>query len=173
MSQSGASVSQECIEAYNDLKLNKKYKYIVFKLSDDNKQIVIEEASESKDWETFRERLINATSKSKTVRRRRFTAQLREKMALTNFQGAVGKGPRYAVYDFQYSLASGEGERNKIAFIAWSPDDAGIMAKMIYASSKEALKRSLTGLATELQANDHDDIEYDSIIKTVSKGLAA
>ncbi|RXG48599.1 hypothetical protein VDGE_08897 [Verticillium dahliae] len=144
---------RECIEAYNDLKLNKKYKYIVFKLSDDNKQIVIEEASENKDWETFRERLINATSKSKT--------------------GAVGKGPRYAVYDFQYSLASGEGERNKIAFIAWSPDDAGIMAKMIYASSKEALKRSLTGLATELQANDPDDIEYDSIIKTVSKGLAA
>lgn len=44
--------------------------------------------------------------------------------------------------------------------------------KMIYASSKEALKRSLTGIATELQANDPDDIEYDSIIKTVSKGLA-
>lgn len=44
--------------------------------------------------------------------------------------------------------------------------------KMIYASSKEALKRTLTGIATELQANDSDDIEYDSIIKTVSKGLA-
>lgn len=44
--------------------------------------------------------------------------------------------------------------------------------KMIYASSKEALKRTLTGIATELQANDPDDIEYDSIIKTVSKGLA-
>lgn len=26
-------------------------------------------------------------------------------------QGAIGKGPRYAVYDFEYSLASGEGER--------------------------------------------------------------
>ena len=45
-------------------------------------------------------------------------------------------------------------------------------AKMVYASSKEALKRSLTGIATELQANDPDDIEYDSILKTVSKGLA-
>lgn len=44
--------------------------------------------------------------------------------------------------------------------------------KMVYASSKEALKRTLTGIATELQANDPDDIEYDSIIKTVSKGLA-
>ncbi|KAJ6783726.1 hypothetical protein PWT90_05476 [Aphanocladium album] len=148
-----ATVSQECIQAYNDLKLSKKHKYIIYKLSDDNKQIVVEEASSDKDWENFREKLINATAKSKT--------------------GAVGKGPRYAVYDFEYSLASGDGIRNKIVFIAWSPDDAGIQPKMIYASSKEALKRSLTGLASELQANDSDDIEYDTILKTVSKGLAA
>ncbi|KAJ4316428.1 cofilin [Fusarium piperis] len=152
MSQSGATVSQECITAYNDLKLNKKYKYIIYKLSDDYKEIVVEHASDDKDWEEFREKLINATSKSRT--------------------GAVGKGPRYAVYDFEYSLASGDGIRNKLAFIAWSPDDAGIQPKMIYASSKEALKRSLTGIAVELQANDNDDIEYDPIIKTVSKGLA-
>jgi cofilin len=152
MSQSGATVSEECIQAYNDLKLAKKYKYIIFKLSDDNKEVVVEEASSDKDWEAFREKLVNAKTKSKS--------------------GAVGKGPRYAVYDFEYSLASGEGERNKITFIAWSPDDAGVMAKMVYASSKEALKRSLTGIATELQANDPDDIEYDSILKTVSKGMA-
>ncbi|RKU47352.1 cofilin [Coniochaeta pulveracea] len=152
MSQSGATVSQECVQAFNDLKLSKKYKYIIFKLSDDNKQIVIDEASDDQDWENFREKLINATTKSKS--------------------GAVGKGPRYAVYDVEYQLASGEGVRNKITFIAWSPDDAGVMAKMVYASSKEALKRSLTGIATELQANDADDIEFDSVLKTVSKGLA-
>lgn len=76
--------------------------------------------------------------------------------------------------------------------MAWSPDDApirvsgcldhsyapligaatdkGLQAKMIYASSKEALKRSLTGVATELQANDGDDIEYETVLKSVSKG---
>ncbi|KAG5952022.1 cofilin [Claviceps sorghi] len=152
MSQSGATVSQDCITAYNDLKLSKKYKYIIFKLSDDFKQIVIEDASTDSDWENFREKLINSTTKSKS--------------------GAVGKGCRYAVYDFEYNLASGDGVRNKITFIAWSPDDASVQPKMIYASSKEALKRTLTGVAHELQANDADDIEYDSIIKTVSKGLA-
>jgi hypothetical protein len=147
-----ATVTQECITAYNELKLNKKYKYIVYKLSDNFKEIVVEEASEDKDWDNFREKLVNATTKTRS--------------------GAVGKGPRYAVYDFEYSLASGDGLRNKITFIAWSPDDAGVQPKMIYASSKEALKRALTGIATELQANDTDDIEYDSILKTVSKGLA-
>lgn len=43
---------------------------------------------------------------------------------------------------------------------------------MVYASSKEALKRSLNGIAHELQANDQDDIEYDTVLKVVSKGLA-
>jgi hypothetical protein len=47
-----------------------------------------------------------------------------------------------------------------------------IQAKMVYASSKDALKRALNGIATELQANDQDDIEYDTVLKTVSKGLA-
>ncbi len=89
--------------------------------------------------------------------------------------------------------------RNKITFVAWSPDDAGIhvsptplptpagifgqallltrdfvrcQAKMVYAASKEALKRSLNGIATELQANDPDDIEFETVLKTVSKGMA-
>lgn len=43
---------------------------------------------------------------------------------------------------------------------------------MVYASSKEALKRSLNGIAVELQANDDDVIEYDAVLKFVSKGLA-
>jgi hypothetical protein len=43
---------------------------------------------------------------------------------------------------------------------------------MVYAASKDALKRSLNGIATEIQANDSDDIEYDTVLKTVSKGLA-
>ncbi|KAI1007612.1 hypothetical protein K3495_g616 [Podosphaera aphanis] len=121
-------------------------------MSDDFKKIEVEEASEDPEWDTFREKLINAQTKSKT--------------------GELGKGPRFAVYDFQYNLQSGDGTRNKIVFLAWSPDDAKIQSKMIYASSKEALKRSLTGVATELQLNDVDDIEYQTIVGIVSKGTA-
>lgn len=57
------------MSSWNDLKLSKKYKYIIFKLSDDLKQIVVEEASDNKDWEAFREKLLNAKTVSKTVRR--------------------------------------------------------------------------------------------------------
>jgi hypothetical protein len=63
-----ATVNAECVTAYNDLKLNKKYKYVIFKLSDDNKEIVVDSTSEDGPaYEDFRTKLINAQSKSKTV----------------------------------------------------------------------------------------------------------
>lgn len=52
---------------FNELKLSKKIKYILYKLSDDYKEIVVEEVSEDGDWDNFREKLVNAKSKSKTV----------------------------------------------------------------------------------------------------------
>jgi hypothetical protein len=152
MSQSGVSITADCITKFTELKLGKSIKYIIYKLSDDYKEIVVEETSENGDWDVFREKLVAAQSKNK--------------------MGKVGKGPRYAVYDFQYDLASGEGSRSKITFIAWSPDDAGIQPKMVYASSKDALKRALNGIATEIQGNDEDDIEYQTVLTKVSKGLA-
>ena len=62
-----AQVSAECVTKFNELKLNKKIKFIIYKLDDNYKEIVIDEASENGDWEVFREKLINAQSKSKTV----------------------------------------------------------------------------------------------------------
>ena len=39
---------------------------------------------------------------------------------------------------------------------------------MMYSSSKEAIKRSLNGLAIDIQANDADDIEQSEIVKRAS-----
>lgn len=45
-----------------------------------------------------------------------------------------------------------------------------LQPKMLYSSSKDALRRSLNGIAAELQANDEDDIEHESVLKAVAKG---
>lgn len=84
------SVSPECISKFKELKLNKTLKYIIYKLSDNYQEIVVEDASSDPDWETFQNKLLNAKSGHK---------------------GKEGKGPRYAVYDFQYELDGGEGTR--------------------------------------------------------------
>jgi hypothetical protein len=60
-------VTDECIEIFNELKLNKKIKFIIYKLSDDFKKIEVEETSENGDWEVFREKLIKAETKNKMV----------------------------------------------------------------------------------------------------------
>lgn len=85
-------MSPDCVTKFNELKLGKSIKYIIYKLDDAYKQIVVEEASEDGDWDAFREKLVNAKSKNK--------------------MGKETKGPRYAVYDFNYDLASGEGSRS-------------------------------------------------------------
>jgi Cofilin/tropomyosin-type actin-binding protein len=96
------------VAKFNELKLNKKIKFIIYKLSDDNRQIVVEDASENGDWDYFREKLINAKTKNKAVGLFSSYSLLQ---LLTYEQGKEGKGPRYAVYDFNYDLASGEGAR--------------------------------------------------------------
>lgn len=67
--------------------------------------------------------------------------------------------PRYGVYDFEYEKDGGK--RNKICFYAWSPDEAKIKEKMLYASSKDALRRSLVGIANEIQGTDSSEVAYD------------
>ncbi|KAK9474594.1 uncharacterized protein V1510DRAFT_411450 [Dipodascopsis tothii] len=71
---------------------------------------------------------------------------------------------RYAVYDFEYELSGGEGKRSKICFYAWSPDNAPVRSKMVYASSKDALRRSLNGIAVEIQGTDFSEVAYESVL---------
>lgn len=42
--------------------------------------------------------------------------------------------------------------------------------RMMYSSSKDALKRALNGIAVDIQANDADDIEHSEIVKRASTG---
>lgn len=46
-------MNSECTEAYQTLKLGKKTKYIIFKVSSDNTEIVVEKTSESTDYDEF------------------------------------------------------------------------------------------------------------------------
>jgi hypothetical protein len=51
---------------------------VIFKLSDDNKEIVVESTSEDgPEYDDFRNKLINATSKSKSVCRTSYDARFR------------------------------------------------------------------------------------------------
>eukprot|EP00055_Hartaetosiga_balthica_P018451 m.134347 g.134347 ORF g.134347 m.134347 type:complete len:140 (-) comp9559_c0_seq1:110-529(-) len=50
---SGVEVSDECMEAFEALKMGKKFKYVVFKITDDHTQIVVDDAASEGDWDAF------------------------------------------------------------------------------------------------------------------------
>jgi len=141
MSRSGVALGADCISTYETLKLGRgdKLKYIVFKLSDDKKQIVVAKTSKDADYDNF-------------------IADLPENEC------------RYAVYDFDYDTE--EGKRSKICFYTWSPDTAPVRSKMVYASSKDALRRALTGIAAEIQGTDFSEVAQETVLEKVSKGKA-
>jgi Cofilin/tropomyosin-type actin-binding protein len=82
------SITDECITAFNEFRMSRgKTKYIIYKIADNRKEIVIDEISNDPDYEAFRSRLEAA-------------------------QDAKGKpAPRYAVYDVEFELGGVEGKR--------------------------------------------------------------
>jgi hypothetical protein len=82
------SVNPDCVSAFNELKLGRGGpKYIIFKISDDQKEIVVDEIGKEADYDSFREKLI--AKKEKTGKDR----------------------PSYAIYDVEFELEGGEGKR--------------------------------------------------------------
>ncbi|KAH7336944.1 hypothetical protein B0J17DRAFT_665538 [Rhizoctonia solani] len=147
---SGVAVNSECIKTYQDLKQPSRskdedgesgkkgpLKYIVFKLSDDMKEIVVEKTSDDPKYDSFIKDLPEAE-------------------------------PRWAVYDVQFEKDGGI--RKKITFISWSPEVAKVKQKMVYASSRDALRKSMDGVACEIQATDYDEVAWESVLDKASRG---
>ncbi|KAJ5995299.1 cofilin [Penicillium waksmanii] len=144
---SGVSVHDDCIEAFNDLRMSRKVKYVIYKISDDMKQIVVDEKSESEDYEVFREKLASARDSK------------------------GNPAPRYATYDVEYDLGGGEGKRSKIIFISWVPQDTPTRQSMVYASTREVLKNALN-VANSIHADDKSEIEWSAVLAEASGGKA-
>ncbi|RIB09757.1 cofilin [Gigaspora rosea] len=139
-SSSGVSASDECMEVFQDLKLKKKYKYILYKINDskDRTEIVLDRAEEKASYEEFKNVLV----------------------------GELNVDPRYAVFDFDYEKP-GEGQRNKLVFFSWVPDNARVHTKMLYASSKDAIRKKLVGVGIEVQGTDPEEVDYSAVLEKV------
>ncbi|KAL4883246.1 hypothetical protein BJY04DRAFT_28602 [Aspergillus karnatakaensis] len=149
---SGVTIQDECISAFNKFRMTggtkgTKPKFIIFKIADNKKEVVVDEVSEETDYEVFRSKLENA-------------------------QDSKGNpAPRYAVYDVEYDLGGGEGQRSKIIFISWVPESTPTLWSMIYASTREVLKNALN-VHNSIHADDKSEIEWKAVLAEASGGKA-
>jgi cofilin len=74
--------------------------------------------------------------------------------------------PRYAAVDVAFETDDGR-PQDKIVFFLWNPDTCGVKAKMLYASSKDSIRKKLQGVAKEVQANDRSDLAFDEVLKVL------
>ncbi|CAK9297198.1 unnamed protein product [Gordionus sp. m RMFG-2023] len=80
---------------------------------------------------------------------------------------------RYAIYDFDYKVerhGAPEASTNKLLFYIWCPGSAKIKRKMIYTSSKDAIKKKLVGIGGEIQGTDDAEVSYDEVLEKVKSG---
>ncbi|MFC8226307.1 actin-binding ADF family protein [Streptomyces sp. NPDC057287] len=74
----------------------------------------------------------------------------------------------WPVYDFEFEKA-GAGIRNKLTFVSWAPDTAKIKQKMLFAASKEALRKALVGIAVEIQGTEYNEVSYESLLDKANR----
>ncbi|OIR57347.1 MAG: cofilin [Amphiamblys sp. WSBS2006] len=137
-------VEPACVALYNELKLQKAHKYIIYSISDDKKTVKVEKCPQTTGLEP--------------------KPESEEREAYKQFLSLLPSDDcRYIVYDFVFEKSPEDGLRNKICFIMWSPDTAPVRKKMLYASCKETSKSLLSGIALEIQATDEEEVSYDHI----------
>uniref|UniRef100_A0A8D1NE86 ADF-H domain-containing protein n=2 Tax=Sus scrofa TaxID=9823 RepID=A0A8D1NE86_PIG len=144
-SASGVAVSDGVIKVFNDMKVRKsstpeevkkRKKAVLFCLSEDKKNIILEEGKE-----------ILVGDVGQTV----------DDPYATFVKMLPDKDCRYALYDATYETK--ESKKEDLVFIFWAPECAPLKSKMIYASSKDAIKKKLTGIKHELQANCYEEVK--------------
>ncbi|KAM8939257.1 cofilin-1 [Pelodytes ibericus] len=147
---SGVSVADEVVITFNDMKVrkctgqeskNKRVKAVLFRLSDDKKTIIID-----------KEHVILVGDFACTD--------------VDPYEAFVKMLPqndcRYGLYDATYETK--ESKKEDLVFFFWAPENAPLKSKMIYASSKDAIKKKMTGIKHECQANHYDEVKDRSTL---------
>lgn len=135
---SGVTINGDVVDAFTKVKSGKA-KFAVFRISDDKKTVIVDENSENEfkrggsaaAFEQFREALPE-------------------------------KQCRYGVYYAELACKGSDGIkgiREKLIFVTWAPDNAGIRDKMLIASSKDSLKKAFIGINYDFQFSCEADTE--------------
>ncbi|KAH8253326.1 hypothetical protein KR032_004868, partial [Drosophila birchii] len=158
---SGVTVSDVCKTTYEEIKKDKKHRYVIFFIRDE-KQIDVETvADRNAEYDQF----------------------------LEDIQKCGPGECRYGLFDFEYMHqcqgTSESSKKQKLFLMSWCPDTAKVCAliyalkrlkinllfvvclqvkkKMLYSSSFDALKKSLVGVQKYIQATDLSEASREAV----------
>ncbi|EDW01955.1 GH20162 [Drosophila grimshawi] len=136
---SGVTVSDVCKTTYEEIKKDKKHRYVIFYIRDE-KQIDVETVGDrNSEYDQF----------------------------LEDIQKCGPGECRYGLFDFEYMHqcqgTSESSKKQKLFLMSWCPDTAKVKKKMLYSSSFDALKKSLVGVQKYIQATDLSEASREAV----------
>lgn len=150
MTSSGIEVVPDVKTKFSEIKKDKKHKYVIFKISEDLTQIVV-----------------HSTRKGEGDKLKDDNCQkCWEELCATLKE----KEPCYIVYDVHNVTKNDKRPLTKLILISWCSDHSEIKYKMLHASSEDALKKNLDGIAGKYQAHDRSDLAYSDLLEIAQKG---
>jgi cofilin len=139
---SGVTVSEKAKTVYEEVKKDKKFRYIIYHIKDEKVIDVETTGARDSTYENFYQEL----NKYKTE-------------------------CRYCVFDFPANIPV-EGSQDaqsmsvdRLVLMRWCPESAKVKQKMLYSSSYEALKRALVGIYKYVQACEFEEADKNAIIE--------
>ena len=133
---SGITCKEEHIILYNELKIEKKHRYVVLGLNDKRDELV----------------LVHVGKREETLK------DLEEHLPKDNC--------RFVAYDFEYkTFENPPRDTTKLLLICWAPDNAPIKVKVPFTSTKSELKSSFTGIQKDIQASDYSILDHEELRK--------
>jgi cofilin len=137
---SGVAVADVCKTTFEEIKKEKKYRYVVYYIKEEGGEIDVEKIGErDRTYQDF----------------------------LDDLQRLGPEECRYGLFDFEYAhQCQGTSEatkKEKLFLMAWCPDTARIKKKMLYSSSFDALKKSLVGVQKYIQATDLSEASEQAV----------
>jgi cofilin len=133
---SGIECKDEHITLYNELKIEKKHRCIIIKLSSSNDNLEVEHVG-GRDF------------------------QLKELDAYL-----PNNDCRYIVYDFEFDTDENPPRHTtKLLLIHWCPDNTPIKKRVPFSSTKSAIKAAFVGIQKDIQASDKGILDFEELRK--------
>ncbi|KAG5333035.1 CADF factor, partial [Acromyrmex heyeri] len=136
---SGVTVADVCKTTYEEIKKDKKHRYVIFYIKDERQIDVEVIGPRDAAYDAFLEDLQ---------------------------KGGSGEC-RYGLFDFEYTHqcqgTSEASKKQKLFLMSWCPDTAKVKKKMLYSSSFDALKKSLVGVQKYIQATDLSEASEEAV----------
>jgi cofilin len=127
------------MEVFQQIKKDHKWSYVIFKIGDDKKEIVVDKKGEkTESYDDF----LGSLPKD---------------------------GARFVVVDFAYTNKEGTKKEDLVFASWSPDGGVAVKEKMLYASSKDAIQKKLDGCKKYMQWNDGDDSSKEEVEKELSR----